>query len=363
MPFLEYSLYFYRMAPSRTRILPVLALMLGAPVCAEYLQAYLPTTGELWVQLAGLLILGPLYGGAALLIRELAVRTGRGWTGILLMAAAFGLLMTGTVDLSLWLEDDPSVPYWSDLRTSTLVEPWGLAVYPLLSWVSGHVLYSIGAPLAMLDALAPGHRGRPLLGQAGIAVTATLALTAAILIHRDQQQAFDLHPSALQLGAVAATALALVALALSPLGRPVAGRRDGGIPSLPALAGISLLAGLSLELLPMTWPGTVGYAGIGAVAVVMVARLAGRSGWGLPQIAAMTTAALVARTLIGFLAPLPPGVPLAAKVSQSAALLLLTVALSALAWRRARPRIQPSQPHPVDGPPRSPARSPSSEGS
>jgi hypothetical protein len=242
--------------------LPVLGLAVGAPVCAEYLQAYLPTTGELWSQLAALLILGPLYGGAALLIREVAVRTGRGWTGILLMATAFGLLMTGTVDLSLWLADDPSVPYWSDLRTPTLLQPLGFAVYPLLSWVSGHVLYSIGAPLAMLDALTPDHRGRPLLGKVGITVTTALALAAAVLIHRDQQQAFDLHPSALQLGTVAVVVLTLVALALSPLGRPVPHHRIGSSPSPRAVAVAGLLIGLTFDLLPTTWAWTIPYAAL-----------------------------------------------------------------------------------------------------
>jgi hypothetical protein len=319
----------------RTRILPVLGLAAGAPVCAEYLQAYLPTTGELWSQLAGLLVLGPLYGGAALLIREAAIRTGRGWAGILLMATAFGLLMTGTVDLSLWLEDDPSVPYWQDLRTATLLQPLGFAVHPLLSWVCGHVLFSIAAPLAVLDALAPAHRGRPLLGKIGITITAILALTAATLIHRDQQQAFDLHPSALQQAAVGIAALTLVVLALSPLGRPVPRQHNGGAPSLPAVAVAGLLVGLAVDLLPMTWTWTIIYAAIVAAAATAVRRVATRATWGLRHTTALATGALTARVLIGFLSPLPPGVSLGVKLFQSATLMLLVIALSALAWRRA----------------------------
>lgn len=333
----------------RTRILPVLGLIVGAPVCAEYLQAYLPTTGEVWSQLAGLLVLGPLYGGAALLIREVAVRTGRGWTGILLMATAFGLLMPGTVDLSLWLQDDPSVPYWSDLRTPTLVHAWGLAVHPLLSWVSGHVLFSIGAPLVLLDALTPDHRGRSLLGKVGITITTALTVTAAVLIHHDQQQRFDLHPSAPQVGTVALVAAALVALALSPLGRPVPRGPRGSSPSLRTLAVAGLLAGLTLDLLPGTWVWTTAYVALLAGAAVAVRMLATGPAWQLPQVTALATGALTARVLIGFLAPLPPGVSLGVKLAQSTTVLLLTIALSTLAWRgahlsRTPDRILPDQP-------------------
>ena len=51
----------------------MLGLLVGAPVSAGYLQASLTTTGDAAGLLAGLVIL--LYGGAALVILEVAVRT------------------------------------------------------------------------------------------------------------------------------------------------------------------------------------------------------------------------------------------------------------------------------------------------
>src|SRR5699024_2238394 len=83
----------------------LLCVFLGAPLAAEYLQAYLPFTGDPWASLIGVAFFAPLYGGAALLIRELAVRCGLGWTGTLLLAAAFGLAMPGLVDLAMFGED------------------------------------------------------------------------------------------------------------------------------------------------------------------------------------------------------------------------------------------------------------------
>jgi manganese transport protein len=67
-------------------------LYLLAPLVAEYLLGDFPVT-----RLPLLFVLAPVYGGAALLIREVTRRAGRGWPTILLLALAFGLLLEGVV--------------------------------------------------------------------------------------------------------------------------------------------------------------------------------------------------------------------------------------------------------------------------
>src|SRR6185295_20013559 len=71
-------------APRGARIVGVIALLLAAPVFAELLQSYLPNTDAALDVLLAVVFLAPLYGGAALLIREVALRTGRGWRDRLL---------------------------------------------------------------------------------------------------------------------------------------------------------------------------------------------------------------------------------------------------------------------------------------
>jgi hypothetical protein len=61
------------------KIAPVLVLLVLAPWTGEFLLGSSPL-GNLW----GLPLILPLYGGGALLIRETVIRTGRGWTAILL---------------------------------------------------------------------------------------------------------------------------------------------------------------------------------------------------------------------------------------------------------------------------------------
>jgi hypothetical protein len=77
------------------------------------------------------------------------------------------------------------VAYWAEQRQATLVPGLGIAAFPAISWVVGHILMSVGAPLAVLDSLAPAHRDRRLLGRGGTVVTAVLAIAAALLIRAD----------------------------------------------------------------------------------------------------------------------------------------------------------------------------------
>lgn len=90
----------------------ILAVLLLAPVSAELLQAYLGDLGGPVSLIFVVLFFAPLYGGAALLIREISVRTGRGWRGRLLLAAAFGVAMPTVIDLSLFTPHRDDVDDW-----------------------------------------------------------------------------------------------------------------------------------------------------------------------------------------------------------------------------------------------------------
>jgi hypothetical protein len=63
---------------------------------SEFLLGNLPIT-----LLAGLVLLAPMYGGGALLIREITRRAGRGVPTMLLLGTAYGLLEEGIATQSL----------------------------------------------------------------------------------------------------------------------------------------------------------------------------------------------------------------------------------------------------------------------
>lgn len=292
-------------ARGRRRACAVLGLAVAAPVCAEFVQGYLPITGDPLGLLAALLILSPLYGGAALLIRESAVRTGRGWPGILLLAASFGVLQAGIIDLSLFLGPQTGVPAFDVAGTVTQVVA-GVSAYAATTWVCGHVIMSIGTPVALFDWAAPGLRGRPWLGPFGIAVTAVLFVCVAALIQVDQRGTATL-PLWEMAGAGTVAAL-LAAAAFTPVGRPL--RRVPGRTAPPAvwlLVG-AFLGKLSLDVLPATWLGVAmawALLAAGMAAIVYVAR---SPAWSARHSAALAAGALLAWTVVGFLAPDLPDV-------------------------------------------------------
>lgn len=319
----------------RVRLASLLGIALGAPLTAEYLQAYLSSTGDLPAMLAGLLVFAPLYGGAALLIREIAVRTGRGWTGILLLGAAFGVAMPGVIDLAMFGAERPDIAYWSELREPTLIAPLELSAFATLGWVVGHVVLSIGAPLAVQQVLAPSARGRPLLGRWGIVAVVLLWVLAAALVHGDGRQVYGYVPSAGQVGGVLLAVAALVAVAMSRAGLPVRERPDGRpVPAAAILAG-GVTAKVIFDVLPPTWTGFAFGVALLLLAAIVLRRLAVRRQWASREIGLLGVAAVLGGVLIGFASPVPDGVAVAAKLGQNVVLLLLALLLAAVVIRRA----------------------------
>jgi hypothetical protein len=299
-------------------------------------QAYLSFTGDAAWLLFGLFFFAPLYGGAALLIREAAVRGGRGWVGILLMAGAFGVLMPGVIDLAMCGEQRSDIPYWDDLRLPTLIPALGLSAYAMSTWVLRHVVMSIGTPLALLDGLAPSLRGKPLLRWGGILLLAVLFAAFAWFVHSDGRNVYGYVPSTAQVASVTAVAAALVLIAFSPIGRPLLRHPRSWTPGWWLSFAGGFIGFLSFDLAPPTWAG---FAVVWAVVVLVSAAVlwfARSRDWGLAQTTGLACGAITARTLVGFLAPVPAGVEPVARYAQNAVFLVLVLGVCVLARNTVR---------------------------
>ncbi|MEU8198249.1 hypothetical protein AB0C10_31170 [Microbispora amethystogenes] len=217
-------------------------LLVLSPMCAEYLAGYDDSTGDPFVLAVSLMIFSPLYGAPALLIRETARRLGMRWPEILALAAAFGVLQAAVVDQSLFSEGYRDIPYWEEMIRPTYVEPLGLAAHTALAFVGGHAIWSFGAPIVLIEALAPrlpkswlptpSLSRTPWLRTPGLAVTAALYLAAAALVLRDHLRTEPDHASAAQIAGALAVAALLALLAFLP-----AIRRRRVPPDPPALPG------------------------------------------------------------------------------------------------------------------------------
>ncbi len=325
----------------RTRWLPVLALAVLAPVCAEYLWGYDDSTGHPGTLVGNLIIFTPLYGCPALLIREVARRRGLGWPGIVLLAAAFGVIEAGLVDQSMFSRDYRDIPYWHDIADPTYVAPIGLSIFLAVTFVSNHVIASIAGPIALVEALA-GKRGRePWLGRPMIVVTTLLYLGASALVLGDHLANESDHASAGQLvGAGVAAALLIVGALL--MGRRTPTQRAGAAPSPWLVASGAFVVGLGSQLLPPSPLGTDALLLVYAAAAVAIWWLSGRPGWGPAHAAAVAVGALSAFALVAFRTDPIGHVTDAEKLGHNVGLLVLVTLVGVLAVHRGasrRPRV------------------------
>ena len=317
----------------RTRWLPVLALAVLAPVCAEYLWGYDDSTGHPGTLVGNLIVFTPLYGCPALLIREVARRRGLGWPGIVLLGAAFGVIEAGLVDQSMFSRDYRDIPYWHDIADPTYVAPIGLSIFLAVTFVSNHVIASMAGPIALVEGLT-GRRGRePWLGRPMIVTTTLLYLGASALVLGDHLANESDHASAGQLVGAGVAALLLVVGALL-MGRRTPAQRAGAAPGAWLVAPVAFVVGLGSQLLPPSALGTDALLLVYAVGAGAIWRLSARPGWGRGHAAAVTVGVLSAFALVAFRTDPIGHVSAAEKLGHNLALLGLVILVGLLAVRR-----------------------------
>lgn len=303
-----------------------IALFFIAPFVAEYLL------GDLSLKLLpALILLAPMYGGGALLIREVVRQRGRGWPTILWLGAAYAVLEEGLVTQSLFNPD------YLRLHLHFLAPahiPWlGIGGWWTMLMLNVHTFWSIGASIALTEGLWPERTREPWLGRVGHAFVATVFLFGAVgntFIGHKQNHFWA---SRMQLGVAALVCALLVVVAFAtPAGMT---RRKSSVPS-PWLTGVAaLLLGLLFELIFPQWGwGAVGLMfAVDAVFLGMVLVLSRRTSWTLLHTLSLGAGGAVAYGLHAFLQkPFGGGVVLA-RVG-NVIFLAIAVVLIVLAVRR-----------------------------
>ncbi len=157
------------MTRSQRSIPAAITLIFVAPLVAEYLL------GDISIRLLVALIpLAPMYGGGALLIRELVRRTGRGWPSILLLGAAYALIEEAFTTQSLFNPD------YLHLHMHFLSHAWipflHIGGWWTLFMLNLHTFWSISVSIALVEALFPSRAEQPWLGRIGDSVVFVLFL-------------------------------------------------------------------------------------------------------------------------------------------------------------------------------------------
>ena len=269
-------------------IWPALGLFITAPLVAEFLLGNLPIK-----LLAALIVLAPLYGGGALLIRELARRTGRGWPSILLLGMAYAIVEEAYTTQSLFNPD--YLKLHLGLLAPAYIASLGIGGWWTLWMFNVHAVWSIATPIALIEACVPDRARAPWLGRVGMVVTTLVFVFGATAsgIKQYRQDPCLASPNQF-VGAGVVIVLLAAAAFLIP-----AGRRNNAVGSAPSpwIAGVvALLFGSAALLVPQAWGWGAAAELFGLDLVMLLAVLAWsrREGWGLPHQLALGAGAALA---------------------------------------------------------------------
>jgi hypothetical protein len=312
-----------------------LALFFLSPLVGEYLFGLLPITG-----IASLLLIAPMYGGGALLIRETARRTGRGWPTMIFFAAAYALLEEGPIDMMLWNlhynGDDFAAAY-----PGTAIPFLGTSGQLIQDVLAVHMIWSISVPIAIVETFS-ADRARPWLGRTGLTVTAVVFVLMTSLLSAVQIAESKFVATPAELAWCTAAIIALI-VAGFVAGRRTAPRLDAAAPR-PWIVGTAAFAATGLyfmrESLPVSrWTIVAAGCALFAASAVLCVRWSRSRGWDSAHRLAIAGGALLTYAWLGVLNAQGLDVPAAIAVLGNVVFGTGAIVLLVMAARRIRKQV------------------------
>ncbi|MCU7726163.1 hypothetical protein ODJ79_20750, partial [Actinoplanes sp. KI2] len=329
---------------SMRRVAPAIALFFLSPLVAEFLLGDFTLA-----QLTFVLALAPAYGGAAVVIRELTRRAGRGWPTIILLALAYGVIEEGLETQSLF---NPNYLH-AHLLDHGFVPALGIAIPWTLFVLSLHTVWSVSTPIALVEEWTT-RRVTPWLRLPGLVFFSGMAVAGAVftfaISYADGH--FMASPTQLTITSVVAAALIVTAFRLPRTTAPASAAPASAAPASAAPASAAPASAAPAPVAPRPWVVLVAIlvggfvlfagdalpAGVGVVlltvalagAAVLILRWSRRPGWDGRHRLATAAGALLTYAWHGFLMqPViasPPALVLVSHAVFALAAVLLVVA-------------------------------------
>ncbi|MCI4346196.1 MAG: hypothetical protein L3K07_05530 [Thermoplasmata archaeon] len=160
---------------------PIFCLFLLTPGIPEYLSGSSPLAGLVTAPGAFFLFLllnAGLYTSGVLLVRETALRWGKGWPTVLILGAAYGILEEG-IALSTLFNPHASVVGGLGFYGHWLGVNWVWSAGVLLV----HAVFSVSLPIFLLGTALPETAHRPLVARRGLFLAGSaLVLDVGLLL-------------------------------------------------------------------------------------------------------------------------------------------------------------------------------------
>lgn len=287
------------------RLAPATTLFFLAPLIGEVLFGAIPLSRLPF----GLLGVVGLYGGGAIIVREIVRRRRLGAMWLVLLGLAYGLVEEGLVLQSLFDQ------HYRGLDFLGYYGHWVGVNWVWLEFiVPYHAVFSIAIPIVLTELLFPDVRDEAWVSARGLAAVALVFLANALFLATHQIGLFTGHAPQTSRAANAAVAVVAAALVASSLWASPGSPRtvDRPAASSPRIRLIGVLSGLGWfvvlrviligdgKLAPAALILVAG-ATIAAFAWWSIARVtAPRRAWGDEQTYALVSGALPTSWLLGF---------------------------------------------------------------
>jgi hypothetical protein len=334
----------------RTRIgqwAPALVLFFLAPLVAEFLLGDVDL-----LHVGALVLLAPLYGGGAVLIREVVRWRGGGGPAIVLLALAYGVIEEGLVTQS-WFNR-----HFAGLRLIDygFVPAIGTSPVWTLFVLTIHVVWSISVPIVLTEIIFRGRGTAPWLGTPGLVVAGVLYVAGAVgFFAQTYAKKGHFMASPAQLAACALLALVLIAVALIRPGSRAAAPARASSWNPFALGAIAFAASTALHFVVYATAAvpSIPPAATFAIMVVLIASATlwvaigdRRQAWGVTQRFALAAGAVLTYCWNGILHTAARGTLVLTEqvVVAAVAIALLALLATRVAASERRPAEQPAAP-------------------
>lgn len=277
-----------------------IGLIFLSPLVGEYLLGNTPIT-----ELSGILLFATMYGCGALLIREVARRTG-GWPTMLVLAAAYALVEEGPIDQMLF---NPAYLGLESFVGFANIPGLDLSAWLIQDTLTLHTVWSICVPIAIIETFSR-DRTAPLLGNIGLAVVGAVFVAGSVSLAYFQYLHFRFLASPAQFVGSGVVIVTLIAVAVL-VGRRPTPRLKSTAPQ-PWIVGLAAFAASSIYWLKNFIPNDVmsawvEWALVGwwfvlvGVTVALFGHWSRRRGWDARHRLAVAGGALLTYVWAGFL--------------------------------------------------------------
>jgi len=131
---------------------PAWVLFVLAPLVGELMSGSMPPAE--WLNPLSIVTVSVLYGGGAIMCRELAVRWRKGWPTFLALGIAYGIVEEGLLCKSFF---DPG---WGDIGPFGVYGRWGGVNWVWTAGLTGfHAVWSVASSVVLVELAFPARRG------------------------------------------------------------------------------------------------------------------------------------------------------------------------------------------------------------